>query len=83
MNCYPHKSKNSGGAEFVATNQNTQTECTPVEKRVATLIAQLALAGHSVHKLQDGFLVTRWGMSRNCPDLASLVGFARQIGVTQ
>ena len=78
-----HKSESPAATGLNATFQKSHTEFTPVEKRLATLIAQMALAGHSVHKLQDGFLVTRWGMSRNCPDLASLVGFARQIGVSQ
>lgn len=76
-------SKNPGGAGFVATYQNTPADSTHAEKDLATLIAQMALAGHSVHKLQDGFIVTRWGMSRNCPDLATLVGFARQLGVSR
>jgi hypothetical protein len=50
-------------------------------KVTAAVIAQLALAGHAVHHIEDGFLVTRWGITKVCPDLASLVGFARQIGV--
>jgi hypothetical protein len=53
-------------------------------KAVATLRAQLALAGHAVHELAGGgFLViaTRWaGMCRECPDVAALAAFARQLG---
>jgi hypothetical protein len=55
-------------------------EFTPEQKRLATIIAQMVMAGHQVHRLEHGFLVTRWGMSRHCPDLGSLAGFARQIG---
>jgi hypothetical protein len=53
-------------------------------KAVATLKAQLAIAGHAVHELATGgYLVvaTRWaGMCRECPDVRSLAAFARQIG---
>lgn len=53
-----------------------------IAKRETTLIAHFALAGHAVHRLADGgFLVTRWGQSRHCPDLHALAGFAKQTGV--
>jgi len=61
--------------------ENAQSDVTPDQKRLATIIAQMAIAGHTVHKLETGFLVSRWGMTKSCPDLASLVGFARQLGV--
>lgn len=60
---------------------NNVFEFTPNEGRLANIIAQMALAGHAVHELETGFLVSRWGMTKVCPDLAALVGFARQIGV--
>lgn len=51
-------------------------------KVTATLIAQLALAGHAVHKAQDGgFIVTKWGQTRYCANLAELAAFAQQLGV--
>ena len=51
-------------------------------KREATLVAHFALAGHAVHRLPDGgYLVSRWGQSRHCPDLDALAGFAKQTGV--
>ena len=84
MNCYPNKGK---AARMLDTSEAaieiTLDDYTLEEKRLATITARMALAGHAVHKLQDGFLVTRWGMSRHCPDLASLVGFARQLGVSE
>lgn len=64
-----------------AAQQNAHSEFTPDQKRLATIIAKMTLAGHQVHRLEHGFLVTRWGMSRHCPDLGSLAGFARQVGV--
>ena len=60
----------------------THSEFTPDQKRLATLIAQMALAGHAVHTLETGFLVTRWGMTKVCPDLAALVAFGRVMGMT-
>jgi len=66
-----------------ATNQKTPAEFTPDQKRLATVTAQLSLAGHQVHLLEHGFLVCRWGQTKVCHDLAELVGFARQIGVQQ
>ena len=77
-----HKSENPAATGFNATNQRTDTcEFTPDQTRLANIIAQLALAGHQVHRLEHGFLVTRWAMSRHCPDLRSLIGFARVLGV--
>ncbi len=52
------------------------------KKAATTLIAKLALAGHSVHQDNHGsFLVSRWGVSRFCIDLESLRSFAKQVGV--
>ena len=57
---------------------------TTEEKTVATITAKFALLGHVVHKLTDGgFMVTRWGMSRYCPDVAALSAFLAVIGGAQ
>jgi hypothetical protein len=54
-----------------------------LEKRLATLIAQFALAGHVVHKGCDSdFTVCKYAMVKYCKDLAELQAFARQVGVT-
>ena len=54
---------------------------TTEEKTVATIAAQFSLLGHAVHKLADGgFMVTRWSMSRYCPDVAALSAFLAVIG---
>ena len=51
-------------------------------KAFATLAAQFALKGHVVHKgNEDDFIVTRWGISRYCKDLAELQAFAVLMGV--
>jgi hypothetical protein len=55
-------------------------------KALATLTAQLAIAGHAVHGLDGGgYLVvaTKWaGMCKQVPDLRALAAFARQIGAS-
>ena len=46
------------------------------------LIARFAMKGAAVHRLADGgFIVAQWGLSRHCVDFASLMAFARQMGV--
>ncbi|WP_295525619.1 hypothetical protein [uncultured Pseudacidovorax sp.] len=51
------------------------------EKLIATLKARFALLGHSVYDLADGgYVVTRWGHTRQCPDVHALAVFLRQIG---
>lgn len=79
-----HKSENPAATGFHATYQSTDTDdFTAHQKRLTSVIASLALAGHHVHKLESGFLVCRWGQTRVCNSLAELVGFARMLGVTQ
>lgn len=52
------------------------------DKGLATLKAQLELAGHRVHEgSNDDFIVTRWGMAKRCPDLGALRRYARVLGV--
>jgi hypothetical protein len=50
-------------------------------KTEATLMAGFALRGFTVHRARDGYLVSRWGLTRHCPDLATLTSFAKQVGV--
>jgi hypothetical protein len=56
------------------------TDC----KALATLKAQFALCGHSVHEMAGGgYLVvaTKWaGLCREIPDLPTLAAYAKQIG---
>ena len=54
----------------------------PTSKEVATLIAQLALVGHAVHKGQHGdYLVSKHSLSKWCQDFKALQDFAKQLGV--
>ncbi len=51
-------------------------------KLAANLIAQLAFAGHAVHKSRDGsFLVCKQGLSKHCADTVELQAFAVKLGV--
>lgn len=57
------------------------SEARVLQKAEATLIAAFALRGFTVHKAAEGFLVSRWGLTRHCPDLKALYAFAKQVGV--
>ena len=71
----------SPAATGLSADENTSTEIVG-QKRETTLIARFALKGAAVHRLADGgFIVAQWGLSRHCVDFASLVAFARQMGV--
>ena len=56
-------------------------------KAIATQVAELALAGHTVHKLQSGdFLVCRWGNSQYAQyvqDPEALQHLARKLVVSK
>ena len=84
----PQKSESPVAAGLIAKEGTENTDIVaPAEsdgKALATLKAQLAIAGHAVHELTGGGFVvvaTRWaGLCRECPDVRSLAVFARQIG---
>lgn len=62
--------------DFPTTEKNS--------KAISTQVAELALAGHAVHKGEIGdFTVCKYGMTRYCKDFAELQAFARQLGVKQ
>lgn len=46
--------------------------------------AKLALKGHELYQLDGGagFLVRRWGLSKELRDLAAVADFCRQVGAT-
>ena len=53
-------------------------------KAEATQIAELALAGHAVHKGGNGdYLVCEYGLTRYCQDFDDLQAFARRLGVSK
>lgn len=52
-------------------------------KQEATLIAQLALAGHVVHRGRCAdYTVCKFGKSHYCPDLIQLHAYAVRLGVS-
>ena len=54
---------------------------TPDDNKVtATLAAELALIGGGLHHLSSGaYLVTRFGMSREFPELRAVAAFVQQM----
>ena len=71
----------SPAATGLSANENINIEILD-PKRETSLIARFALKGAAVHRLADGgFIVAQWGLSRHCVDFASLLAFARQMGV--
>lgn len=51
------------------------------DERFKTLRASLALKGYSLSELScDGYLIARWSLTRQAPDLRAVGAFLRQIG---
>lgn len=84
----PHKSECPAATGQDAVNRTTNdlnfaTGQRP-SKAIATQIAELALAGHTVHKLQCGdFLVSKWGYIHHANDFEALQAFAKKLGVSK
>ena len=74
----------SEGLDTTITNDlNSATGPRP-GKAAATQIAELAPAGHAVHKgRSDDYMVCKYGMSRYCQDFDDLQAFARKLGVSK
>ncbi len=64
------------GTQIVASAEKIGND----RKRLATLCAQFAMRGYSVHAVSDGFLVTRWNLTKHVPDLDALEAFGRVVG---
>ena len=89
-----HTTQKASGASYTnglhtdTTHANFRTDG-PINqahdgKAIATQIARLALAGHTVHDGGTGdFLVSKYGLSHYCKDFAELQAFARQLGIKQ
>ena len=70
-----HKSENPAATGFNADQkENTFGQILAVTQ------AKLQLAGFGVHRVDGGWLVCRWGMSRLCADLGELRAFALKVG---
>lgn len=71
-------------AETKTTNNLNSATGTRHSKAEATQIAELALAGHAVHKGKCGdYQVCKYGLSRYCQDFEELQAFARKLGVSK
>ena len=74
----------SEGLDISTTNDLDFATGTRHGKAEATQIAELALAGHAVHKGKCGdYLVCKYGLSRYCQDFDELQAFARKLGVSK
>lgn len=77
-----HKSESPATTGLNANFKTLSADSNPEIKATATLIAQLAIAGHVVHKGRDGdFTACKYAMVRYCKDLAELQAFAKQVGM--
>ncbi len=66
--------KKASGAILLKTAEPCKAE--------STLIAQLALAGHAVHRLADGgYLCSKWGYTYQAADFSELRAFAARLNV--
>lgn len=53
-----------------------------MQKKIATLKAQLALRSFAVHDtVTGGWIVARWDQSQYCQRIEDLEAFARRVGV--
>lgn len=83
----PQTQQSPGPAGLVAQPLSKETNAIVADadgsrKRIASFKAAFALGGFAVHELAGGgFLVCRWNLSKHCPDLGALAGFAKQVGV--
>ena len=57
------------------------SKATDDTEHLAVIKARFQKAGHRVHDGDNNdYIVTRWNMSRHCPDMAALRLFARVVG---
>ena len=74
----------SEGLDINTSNDLNFATGTRHRKAEATQIAELALAGHAVHKGKCGdYMVCKYGLSRYCQDFDDLQAFARKLGVSK
>ena len=55
------------------------------DKRFPNLRARCALAGHELHRIdmgagQHAYLISRWNLTRQLPDLDAVAAFLAQVG---
>jgi len=79
----PHKSENPAATGLNAANQKTRADDTPDAQRLTNLICAFRVRGHAVHRLERGFIVSKFGLARHCQDFSELVRFARIVGAVE
>jgi len=79
----PHKSENPAATGLYATYQNTPADDTLDAQRLTNLICAFRVRGHAVHRLERGFIVSKFGLARHCQDFSELVRFARIVGAVE
>lgn len=77
----PTGSDKQPAGDFAESTLSIVQEYRQDSKRFANLQAKAALAGHSLTACNTGFLISRWGQTRHCPDLDSTQAALRQMGV--
>lgn len=75
---------NTEGLATDTTNDLNFATGTRHSKAEATQIAELALAGHAVHKGRNrDYLVCKYGLTRYCLDFDALQAFGRRLGISK
>jgi len=49
-------------------------------EQFARLKARAAIRGHTLTKVQDGYMLTRWSHSKHCADLATVTALLARMG---
>jgi len=76
----------SSGAGFRGQNEIDSRDCAQTDaerKPFAQLAAHAALAGYTLHEIASGeFLLCRWGMAKELPDLHAVAALLGRMGVS-
>ena len=76
----------AGAEGFKGQETEDPQDCaqhSPNRKRFTTLAAQAAIAGCTLHHLAGGaYLLCRWGMAKEVPDLPAVAALLAGMGVT-
>lgn len=77
------KAPTAGTVEALRESQS-RADSSPEPHRLTSLFTQFESVGHTVYQIvPTGFIVSRWGYTRHCPNLYCLATMARQMGLSQ
>ena len=75
----PFQSTSKQSACSVSTTANgSNTDDADAAER--SMHARALRAGCGMYRLSDGFLLTKWGLSKSCPDLRTLGALLNRLG---